>query len=345
MRWQLTSCFSGCMRESDERKPQQRKKETKTDSAGNTIPLRDSPWASTRPIQAWVGQPWWDPPVDSCEKGTSAISWRHSLRYPLLRSSWSESSLRKQAHLCPDEVLWLALPLCVLNHLPLSLSQHCRQPLVSNCNATVSGEPVTPQSLCDSSDWAKSNPPSSSSLIWEQSRSPPHSSFHFWNTPSRPHTHLPQTPVTRAPLAKCSPPSVAAFCLPFSVYSPHNTKHIQACTWVFGLTAFSSGCPVAAPEDVTCISDAPQSQALLHCGGKNRCSPLHSEIQRRESPFRLIPCLIDHQHDTRAGREANKGEYDRQFQTDRGWGKRQPGGERCSGESSHCWERSTLCCA
>lgn len=42
-----------------------------------------------------------------------------------------------------------------LNRLPLSPSQCCRRPLVSNCCATVPGEPVTPQCLCDSSDRAK----------------------------------------------------------------------------------------------------------------------------------------------------------------------------------------------
>lgn len=181
MRWQLTSCFSGCrgichaervMRESHSRERKKKQRQT-VDSAGNTILLRDSPWANTRLIQAWVGQPWWDPPIDSCEKGMSAISWRDSSLSPSLFvfTQGAGSPLPRWSPLT-------APPLCVLNHLCLSVS--AADSLWSDCNATVPGEPVTPRFLCDSSDWAKSNPPSSSSLIWEQSRPPPpHSSFHF----------------------------------------------------------------------------------------------------------------------------------------------------------------------
>ncbi|KAF3854727.1 hypothetical protein F7725_022782 [Dissostichus mawsoni] len=44
------------------------------------------------------------------------------------------------------------------------------------------------------------------------------------------------------------------------------------------------GCPATAPQDETCISDAPQSKALLHCGGKDiRSPPLSTQGSSAES--------------------------------------------------------------
>lgn len=251
-----------------------------SDSAGDTVLLWDLPWANTRLIQAWAGQPWWDGPVNSSDGGVLAVSWSDALRSstfpvpPRLKLTF----VRMKSSPCPPPDF-----LRVLDHLCWC----CRQPLLFDCTATVPGEPATPQPLCDSSARAESSVSSCSPLIWQQSGSPSPLLLsllkHSLQTP-RPPPSNPCDFLVKAPLPLSLPP--ASF---FPVYSSLNTK--LGALAAFSLF-FSGGCPVATPEGVTCIGDA---SPLSHCDQKDRCSPLHSVVRHKKTSFRLKDlCLLQY---------------------------------------------------
>lgn len=77
-----------------------------------------------------------------------------------------------------------------------------------------------------------------------------------------------------------------------SLQSTLNTKRRQ----------LSARCPVAPPEGVTCISDAP---TVLGAPAGNADAHLSTQqIQRKETPPRSdSPCLMDRQHETKSERE------------------------------------------
>lgn len=121
-------------------------------------------------------------------------------------------------------------------------------------------------------------PPSSSSLIWEQSRADPNS----WI----PHPPPPKPLFGGLRLAKYYSPLC---CCPlptfFSVLSI-NTKHIQPCTWGFSAAVFSRGCPVAAPGDVTCWHKwCSPVYSTLPLWWKNRRSPQLSDPAQRAALY------------------------------------------------------------
>lgn len=137
------------------------------DSSCDTLPLWDLPWASTRLIQACVGQPWWDAPMDSCGKeifleGLSPLSSSSSLRNLLtfvqMKScDWPSLSVSSPTSLC----------------LSVSAADSLCSPIVMK-----SLESLWLPSLSVTLQTERKSKSPSSSLIWEQSRPPPLSS-HF----------------------------------------------------------------------------------------------------------------------------------------------------------------------
>lgn len=114
-------------------------------------------------------------------------------QFPGALSSLPSSSFvlfRMQAHLCPDE----ATPPSTVVPLVPSLGQSCRQPLVSDCEATVSGESLWLQSLC-AIPQTEQKQSSLFLLLWSMSRAdPPTPPFTFKTLPTDP------TPTSPKPL-------------------------------------------------------------------------------------------------------------------------------------------------
>lgn len=245
------------------------------------------------------------------------ISCRDALRLSLLHSRCKLTSVQmKSFHRRP--------PLCVVNHLCVSVSPWA---LIAMPGCLRSPDSL---SLCSPSVSAESNLPSSTSfslmrveiLLWllKQSQQTPH-------------------PPPQSPYHSCAScytlPSLCCCCLS-SLFSLLSTqKHMQTCR------KLSVRCPVAAPEGLTCISDAPQSQAL-QLETQTLTSPRNRSSAKRP-PLGVIcsaswiVCMRPKQRGKKKRGEQRLAKRQKMMVESRG--------QKCGGGSSHWGKSSTPCWA